>query len=324
MADSSDYNESFENNVFKQKKRRRLNYQSYAKKKPNCCSTDSDSSDLESGLNIRLANSHNELSARRIQNHSRSRNDLSEVTSQSEGEDITILTPDDSPVDSPDDSESEKLEDENLCKLFVNSNTTYSEFLFALYAVKMKHKLSDKSVTDILILIKSLLPQPNKVPKSMKSFDKLVEKKDIGNFHELCLNCNEIKRSDSLDNFKLNCFNCDKCNVETYKFITYNIQKQLYSILTDDSINQIRNSLYYAYKDKREINNALDGQVYKKFLAEKNTNRNLVISINLNTDGAQIVRSRGYNMWPLLGTIVELNQSTRESFNNMVLFGKQF
>ena len=68
----------------------------------------------------------------------------------------------------------------------------------------------------------------------------------------------------------------------------------------------------------------LDGEIYKKYVIISNNLGNLIISFNLNTDGAQIVKHRGYKMWPLLGTITELNQRTREKFDNLVIFGKLF
>lgn len=89
-------------------------------------------------------------------------------------------------------------------------------------------------------------------------------------------------------------------------------------------INQIIEANTYAknniHSTTEIINSAIDGRVYKKYISEKN-DQNLDISFNLNTDGAQVVNSRKYKMWPLLGTIVELNQSSRESYKNMIFFG---
>ncbi len=83
------------------------------------------------------------------------------------------------------------------------------------------------------------------------------------------MKCDQLKRTDSFDNYKLTAFKCDICNEETSKFVTYNIEKQLKLILTDICINEIRNSLFYAYKENNEINNALDGNIYQNFLAKK-------------------------------------------------------
>ncbi len=92
----------------------------------------------------------------------------------------------------------------------------------------------------------------------------------------------------------------------------------------------MNDSLSYARKEKKGIYNALDGSVYTNFLKnkrennEREVNSKFILSFNLNTDGAPIVKSRGYSMWPLIGTIVELGQTSREKFENIVTFGMLF
>jgi len=319
MTDSSDYNELFDDQIQKNKRKRKLINKNYVKKRKHayCRSIESDSSASSHYQTVNL-HDHSESQDKQVpQNHTISQeDDWHENSSDSQNE--NFFENDSERLS----SESEDIDNDlSNNQLYNESTTTYTDFIFAIYAVKIKHKLCDESIKDFLFLIKSILPLPNKVPKSLKGLSKIIENKDVGKFHEICLKCNELKRSDSFDKYKLTCFKCDICDEDTSKFVTYNIEKQLNLILTDECINQIRDSLLYAYKDKNEINNALDGNVYKNFLVKKKTNRNLVISLSLNTDGAQIVKSRGYNMWPMLGTIVELKQSKRESFNNMILFG---
>jgi len=221
-------------------------------------------------------------------------------------------------------AEEESDEEENEKMLYNESITTDSEFLCSLYAIKIKHKLGDSVLNDILFLIKSVLPQPNKCPKSVKGFDKLIPKKSLSCFHECCVICQEIKKSDSIENYKLSDnFTCERCSYQTSTFVTFDVQKQLESILNVKNIIQIKKSLISAQRNTNEIYSALDGEIYKKYVSTNNLD-NLIISFNLNTDGAQIVKHRGYKMWPLLGTITELNQKTREKFDNVVIFGKLF
>ena len=47
----------------------------------------------------------------------------------------------------------------------------------------------------------------------------------------------------------------------------------------------------------------------------------ITISLNINTDGAPLVKSTRFAMWPISATIVELNQSSSESFPNVILLG---
>ena len=122
-----------------------------------------------------------------------------------------------------------------------------------------------------------------------------------------------------MENYTLIKENC--CEKELKTFVSFNVKEQLNAILTPAVVSQMRNNLNNAYQNRTEINNAMDGRVYKKYL-EKKKNSNLVLSFNLNTDGAPLVKSRTYSLWPLIGTITELNISSRESFKNMVIFGK--
>jgi hypothetical protein len=41
----------------------------------------------------------------------------------------------------------------------------------------------------------------------------------------------------------------------------------------------------------------------------------------INTDGAPLVESRNFSIWPVLATVVELNQSSREKFTNIINLG---
>jgi len=46
-----------------------------------------------------------------------------------------------------------------------------------------------------------------------------------------------------------------------------------------------------------------------------------IASININSDGAPLTKYKSFSIWPVIGTITELNQSTREIFENIIIFG---
>jgi len=298
-------------------------------------SSDSEADEIDTALRI-LKRKRKETNKKYNQNKLNSRIRITEQapviesSSDSDGyvNNLNNLTQDDLSdfsylIESDIESDIESEVNESIGLLYNESKTTDSEFLYSLYAIKIKHKLGDSVLNDILFLIKSVLPQPNKCPKSVKGFDKLIPKKSISHFHECCMICQEIKKSDNIENHKLSDkFKCERCNYKTSIFVTFDVQKQLESILNLKNIIQIQHSLMYAHRNKNEIYSALDGEIYKKHVVSSNNLGNLVISFNLNTDGAQIVKHRGYKMWPLLGTITELNQKTREKFDNIVIFGK--
>ena len=218
--------------------------------------------------------------------------------------------------DSDDSNESTDIGDFNSY-LYENSSTKTDEFVLALYAIKLKHNVSNSTIRDVLLLINSILPQSNQCPKSVTCFRKFSY--GTSKFHKYCSTCNQIKKTDAMENYTLIKENC--CEKELKTFVSFNVKEQLNAILTPAVVSQMRNNLNNAYQNRTEINNAMDGRVYKKYL-EKKQNSNLVLSFNLNTDGAPLVKSRTYSLWPLIGTITELNISSRESFKNMVIFGK--
>lgn len=203
--------------------------------------------------------------------------------------------------------------------LYPESDVTLDEFLLAFLAIKQKNSLSDSASRDILKLIKFILPKKNKCPETLSGLNHLFVDKDIGLFHVFCSNCKKIIKNDHIINYKLKKKICNLCQSDASVFLTFDIEKQLNTILIP-RIDQIISSNNYNNPNDSEINNAFDGRVYKKYIRDKKDN-NMDISFNLNTDGAQVNNSISSTMWPLIGTIVELDQKCRETYNNMVLFG---
>jgi hypothetical protein len=68
------------------------------------------------------------------------------------------------------------------------------------------------------------------------------------------------------------------------------------------------------------IESCFDRSLYRQSLQNKAIGENL-ISINLNSDGAPMVKSKSYSVWPVLGVCLELPQKIRESFRNTILLG---
>lgn len=106
-------------------------------------------------------------------------------------------------------------------------------------------------------------------------------------------------------------------------FITLDYNWQIEQLLNKKSFYEqiiTRNKGLYRSSDSRFINDVYDGKVYQEALIQKPINAEY-ISINLNTDGAPVTNSRNFSIWPLLGTIAELDQQSRENFNNMIVLG---
>jgi hypothetical protein len=220
------------------------------------------------------------------------------------------------------------LEQENSKKemLFEGSNTHLFDFLYAMQSFKIKHHLSDDATNDLFKLIKSILPSENKCPNNLNKFEKSLFDDHDGSFYKICNKCIKIADIKPLKDFKSDKSKCKTCNIELIPFIVFDIKQQLEHILKGSKLRQLKqaylNSNFGSYSD---ISNPLGAGLYRNFIASKEDDgfsEDLVISLNLNSDGAPITNSKNFSMWPLMATILELDQSTREKFQNIIFLGK--
>jgi hypothetical protein len=231
--------------------------------------------------------------------------------------------------DSSDEISSDESHEEPFVNLkeflFQNSQTTIKEFLYSIYLVKVKHKLSDDSVADFLKLIKHILPEQNKCPISLNKFEKELFNDHKGTFYHMCIKCNKIIESCPFKDFKHKKKYCNSCESELVSFIQLDVESQLTSILNKEKIIQIKTSINNARSSlaSEKILNATDGLVYKNFVRDFDKNL-LLVSINLNSDGAPFIKSTSSSLWPVIGTITELHPSSKDSFENLIIFGSFF
>ena len=94
------------------------------------------------------------------------------------------------------------------------------------------------------------------------------------------------------------------------KFITLDYHSQIEQLLNKKSLfDQIvtKNNCSNRSNDSRILNDLYDGKVYQDAVKQK-PNNTQYISIN-------------FSIWPLLGTIAEFDQQSRENFKNMIVLG---
>ncbi len=104
------------------------------------------------------------------------------------------------------------------------------------------------------------------------------------------------------------------------RFDVYHIKPQLEKILSNkDYLNQIKQSNKHRIFNKQNNRRmtSLDGKIHKSLPFDKEDE--LTISLNLNSDGAPLIKSRQFSLMPVVATIIELNQSSREKFQNMII-----
>jgi hypothetical protein len=107
--------------------------------------------------------------------------------------------------------------------------------------------------------------------------------------------------------------------------VTFKFESQLQSILKRSSnLEQVVNFNKNAKMSAEYPNiNASTGSIYREATAKSGEDK-FLLSFNLNSDGAPLLRSSKFDIWPILMSIVELPQPVSESFRNMITLGKRF
>ncbi|CAF0887295.1 unnamed protein product [Brachionus calyciflorus] len=205
--------------------------------------------------------------------------------------------------------------------LYENSKISLNEFISSIMAIKIRHSLPDNAINHILQLIRFILPNGNRCPKTLRSYEKkFLENQDVTT-HRVCSYCS-TDLEQPFNEYKNDHVFCNICKNNLSTFFCFNVEPQILNILSNQTkFNQIIETNRNAKLRKiDQIECAIDGSIYQKSIREKNENT-IQVSISLNTDGCPINKSRSFNIWPLFGTILELNQSTRESFENILILG---
>ncbi len=215
---------------------------------------------------------------------------------------------------------SEGEEVETTKYLYVGFKVLVKDFLISINLIKFKHSLSNKAINHFMELIKEVLPQPNECPRSLKTSRKYFlpsDKKSFSKSFTICINCENMVEERRINNFK--CFKCIT-DQSVIPFLTFDIKKQLELILSNQTnIGQIHKSVKTA-KSSNVLNSTPIGSLYYRKKV-KDIENDTIVSLNINSDGAPITKYKSFSIWPVFGTIVELNDSSRERFENVILFG---
>jgi hypothetical protein len=212
------------------------------------------------------------------------------------------------------DDEVDELTNDDSDYIYKESNITLKELACSLMILKFKHKFSEVAVDDILNLIKILIPSPNKCPKTSQTLLKTIPCDTQVEDYLICLNCKiPIQFSNSKK-----CLTCS--NSELVQFCVYDIIPQINKIVMNSKyFDQIKSANNIIRKNQnsppKQILSALDGKLFSSLPL----NNQLYLSVDINSDGAPTVKSRQNSLWPVLGRIVELNQSSREKFDNIII-----
>lgn len=92
----------------------------------------------------------------------------------------------------------------------------------------MKYRIADNLVSDILKLIKWILPNNNNCPNSLVQLTKLLVKDDDVSIYSACLKCNKFISDCKI---KARMDKCKLCEENLIQFVSFSLHDQLRNIL---------------------------------------------------------------------------------------------
>jgi hypothetical protein len=171
-------------------------------------------------------------------------------------------------------------------------------------------QISKKETERFLLLIKSILPFPNQMPKDMNT---LLKRLNITDYlkKKISIVCKEELQKNQIT--------CDKCIQSEKTNIAYILDTDICALLSNLVLRLASNIEQYK---KTILNPGLQtiydipfGEIYQ-YLLKKYPNENL-LSLLLHVDGIGLVKSTKLKLWLCSASIVELLPCLRSRRSNM-------
>ena len=177
-----------------------------------------------------------------------------------------------------------------------------------------KANVNKSHSSSLLHLIKSVLPVPNNMPRSMEDLLSLLDVKDLFLKRSICLLCeHDLTQGAS---------QCSCCRSSDQKKIAhvYDLDiVQMVKIMLERLSSEIEDykKLIMANCDEQKTNDITFCLLYRELL-DRNPGKNL-LSLLLHLDGIGLTKSTQLKLWLFSGAIVELPPKLRHRRHNMVL-----
>lgn len=214
------------------------------------------------------------------------------------------------PGENPDD---EAVDDQDQTLLYDGARISRRESELLIMSFLLRYSLPDKSLDDLLHLVNCHMPQ--KVYSSKYLFKKKFPEGSVQQ-HFFCSSCDEYLNIEN-EQGEFTCV----CGVTTNRselkrrgkyFLTNNISERIKDILTDNNVAR------HLRRRENETSDVTSGRLYKR-LVDSAIIGNNDITLQWNTDGANVFKSSNKSLWPIQISINELPYTVRK--NNMILAG---
>ncbi|XP_074098854.1 uncharacterized protein LOC141527332 [Cotesia typhae] len=271
-------------------------------RKKNDISSDSGSSSEDHENSSSNSNNNQSASDTELDNYLSDHDDDDNIYSDNDHETISQIN----------DNEISNLNTEraSLLMLHENSSISVDQCVFDLLDYYIKHNISKSALAETLKMQLNILPQDNKMPKSVYKLFQYVHKiaTPCRTFkHYYCKICISYIGSDSRI---LKCLSCNANVDRNAFFFEFDIISQIQYLF---EYRQLRKKLNKpTLRTNSVISDIVDGSEYIRVNSRLNRGE-YDLTLVLNTDGLSLVKSSKSHCWPLLCTIVELPYYLRES-----------
>lgn len=169
-----------------------------------------------------------------------------------------------------------------------------------------RNSLSNSAKTQLIQLIRHILPINNNLPKTHESLYKFLKLNQDEIIEEsYCSNCDKkLDRQKKCTNSR--CSNLEIRQISPNYFTYVNIEKQITMLLEEN-----HNSLNSFTAKISKLTDIVNGSYYNSIAVDK------TIHVMLFTDGIELAKSSYYHFWPVFLTFIELPFSIRQSKNGI-------
>ncbi|CAF1649567.1 unnamed protein product, partial [Adineta ricciae] len=233
------------------------------------------------------------------------------------------------PTYKPDDDDdtywNEKLTDwtfDPTSSLYENSRVSVRAAAVSVMSIAIECNFPKSVVERLLKILKSLLPVPNSLPTTHASLVKAIGVASTSSSRYYCNSCDElcIARSQYkfCENHKCQVYGRPLRNRDISEIVILDIKDQLKSILR-------RNMSLFSNAELFPSFDITSGKCYKEHVTSANElskvyNEKLhLVTLNIHTDGAPLIRTTKSSLWPCLASVVELPPQVREQQSNILL-----
>lgn len=202
--------------------------------------------------------------------------------------------------------------------LYLQASMTTCEAVRIIMKFCIESNLDQQKTTNLLDLIKSMLPMPNELPITLKQIQKVFGKTPSSHTKFYCNDCLTLTTSKSGYHYCMNSkcrnFNSRLTTMKITEIVCLDVREQIQSVIR-------RNFSFFT--DHRDLFPRFDIPSGRRYKAKTDQIIH-PISLNLHADGAPLVRSTKSSLWPCFASITELPPPVREFQSNILTLSLWF